>query len=1043
MVASLEAPGKTDYTRAPPLIQPVRLRFNHPAKPIDAGDDAKGFVLAPQLSGRWKWLDETTVEFMPATDWPIGASYDVRMDGEACCARMRPFGIVDLAFKVEAFSVSVTASQFYQDPTDPRIKRALFDLAFSHPVDPGSLESRLALSVRNAKNEPMDPPAVSVSYAPNRLTARVQSAPLTLPGEGGLALLAVSEGVKSLLGGEAFATKLELSLALPARNSLQVQSLEPTVVDNASGTPEQVLLIGFNQEVDERELMGKLRLRLLPEREPDPAAEEGSFDPSWYIGAITEKALKDAEELTLDLIPGEREVASMHSFRISLDPGRQILVEVKPGLSSFGQFVMPLKYQDVATAPDFPKLLRFVGEGGLLSLRGERRVSLALRNVPLAQMTVARVRPEELHHLVRFNEGEMVKPSLRGLGRDDLTERFSEIVESPTGKKRSAIHYAGVDLGRYWEAGAKGVFLLSVREISAEDRAAGAEEYSDPFDQYAYYDDEGSQLDRRLVVLSDLGVISKRQKNGERRVFVQNLKGGAPTASAMVSVIGRNGARVLQAVTDAAGVAILPDLSQFQREREPVLLLVEAGDDASFLPLNDYQRQLDFSRFDIGGESTPVDRAELRAHLFSDRGLYRPGETLHVGAIVRREDWQPLPTGAPLELQLSDPKGQVLSTRALALEASGFHEFSYDLAGHAPTGTYTVALLHWLDAKRTQSRFLGSTTLRVKEFQPDRMKVKSAFSPIRQALWLKPEALRIEVGVEHLFGGAAVGRRVATKLRLRPAERLLPGFEDYVFAATDPGFEVQEYTLDEQSTDEQGAVVLDTGLAGIETPHYQLDVMLEAFELEGGRSVSSDLATRISQADWLVGLKADDQNLALARGADRALHWIAIDAQGKPVDAPDLRFEIIEQRYVSILTRGDDGLYRYESRLKELPVVTKALAFNQGKASLPLPTNEPGDFRLRLFDGNQTQLAQVSFSVAGTGNATRALERNAELKLKLLNAEPEAGEELSLSIEAPYTGSGLITIERERVLAHVWFTTDNTVRCRRSGCLRIWRVRLM
>ena len=46
--------------------------------------------------------------------------------------------------------------------------------------------------------------------------------------------------------------------------------------------------------------------------------------------------------------------------------------------------------------------------------------------------------------------------------------------------------------------------------------------------------------------------------------------------------------------------------------------------------------------------------------------------------------------------------------------------------------------------------------------------------------------------------------------------------------------------------------------------------------------------------------------------------------------------------------------------------------------------------------------------------------------MKLSKKDFSAGEEIELSIQAPYVGSGLITIERDRVYAHAWFTSKTT-----------------
>gem|GEM_PF-3492603 len=71
-------------------------------------------------------------------------------------------------------------------------------------------------------------------------------------------------------------------------------------------------------------------------------------------------------------------------------------------------------------------------------------------------------------------------------------------------------------------------------------------------------------------------------------------------------------------------------------------------------------------------------------------------------------------------------------------------------------------------------------------------------------------------------------------------------------------------------------------------------------------------------------------------------------------------------------------------------------------------------------------LARVDYSVAGSGNVSRSLDRNAELQLSLNKKDYNPGEEIEISIRAPYVGAGLITIERDHVFAHKWFRSTGT-----------------
>jgi alpha-2-macroglobulin len=67
---------------------------------------------------------------------------------------------------------------------------------------------------------------------------------------------------------------------------------------------------------------------------------------------------------------------------------------------------------------------------------------------------------------------------------------------------------------------------------------------------------------------------------------------------------------------------------------------------------------------------------------------------------------------------------------------------------------------------------------------------------------------------------------------------------------------------------------------------------------------------------------------------------------------------------------------------------------------------------------------RIEYSVAGAGNVARSLERNAELQLTLNKKDYAPGEDIEISVRAPYTGAGLITIERDHVYAHQWFKAN-------------------
>ena len=128
---------------------------------------------------------------------------------------------------------------------------------------------------------------------------------------------------------------------------------------------------------------------------------------------------------------------------------------------------------------------------------------------------------------------------------------------------------------------------------------------------------------------------------------------------------------------------------ELRREREPLLIIVQKDADFSFMPFNTGRRDLDLSRFDTGGVENAKSAQQLSTYLFSDRGIYRPGETTHLGAITRTADWKASLDGLPLDLEITDPRGTIVSRSQLTRVGGLLRRSQLTPAPPpAPTGTY-------------------------------------------------------------------------------------------------------------------------------------------------------------------------------------------------------------------------------------------------------------------------------------------------------------------------------------------------------------------
>ncbi|HEU4532042.1 MAG TPA: MG2 domain-containing protein, partial [Steroidobacteraceae bacterium] len=1032
---SVTAPQRTCYECVPPgRPHPLLVHFASSVAPLEAvgkNVEARDLIgMTPVTAGRWTWDDDRTLRFQPDEDWPIGATYEVTLARTGLVARHILLERHEFEFRSPAFEARVSDTQFHQDPVLARSKKAVVTLSFTHPVDARELEKRIELTMFDRVNASIEKElgktAFTVVYDAPRLNAHIHSSELQMPGKAGRLQVVVGKGVRAQRGGNATQDPLRTSVNVPGLYSLRVSQLSAMVVRDEREEPDQVLVLAFNHSVKENDLSSRIQAWRLPVHHPDADLQRayGQRQFPWNEQTLRREVLEASPKVALEYIPGEGEHSETHSFRHTEAPGTRLYVRVANGLKSFGGYVLADSDERFLVVPEYPKELRIVHQGSLLSATGTRSVTVMGRDVPGIRVEVGRLLPSEIHHFVSQTDGSFSRPSFQNwkFGVDDVSERFTKLLRVPQLPPGKA-HYESIALSPFLSSdpqGRRGIFLLQVQPWDPEEADSPNAGQGDNWNR----SHDSGVGDSRLVVVTDLGLLAKRSLDGSQDVFVQSLATGEPVAGANVQILGRNGLEVLAGVTDAQGHVRFADLSSFKREHEPVLYLARHGADMSFLPIEQRDRGLDLSRFEVGGVSNRVDPATLSAYLFSDRGLYRPGEEVRIGALVRSQDWTAMPEGVPLRIDVVDPRGISVRSEGFALGARGFGEFRLKTQPAWPAGVYTVSLSIVRPTHGTA--LLGSVEVQVREFLPDRLRMATRFSAHSSEGWVAPDDLQARVDLENLFGTPAQNRRVTARMTLSPAFPAFRAFPDHVF--TDPQAAREGFTeeLKEQTTDRDGEAVFDLNLQRFARATYRVHLMTEGFEADGGRGVTSEAAQLVSSMPWLVGWKGDGSLDYVSRGAERAVELIAIDPRAQRTAVADLVLVRLETRYVSALLRQNNGTYQYESRRKDIVLEQESLAIAAEGVRLKLATSQPGSFAYEVRDGAGQKLARIEYLVAGAANLSRTLEKNAELQIALAGKDYAPGDEIEMQIQAPYVGAGLITIERDRVYAWRWFRTTTT-----------------
>lgn len=981
---------------------------------------SNGIEMSPTIPGQWTWNSDSQLVFIPSEDWPAGQKYSIHFTQNFFAPNTKMEGY-DFSFVTNPFEAKITEFKFYQDPLHSEVRNAVASIQFNFPVNTESLEKNTSLMFQALKKGKLDlnaePVKFSYTYDEHKRVAYLHSENIKIREVARYLVLTLDKEISSSTDSTELKQNKMSNLLIPdASNFLKVLSASASIVRNDKDRPEQVLTVETSLGVNETDFNKSVHVYLLPQDYPATSVESAKQNYQWQNpGEVTSNILSLATPLTKEAIATEQNYSALHSFKFATQTPRYIYIKVDKGMKGFGDFTLSTAYATVIAVPEFPKEISFLHKGSLLALSGEKKLSVLIRGVPAVKFDFARVLPSNINQLVTQTRGDFNNPYFLHptFNQQNISQIFSDIQQFDT-LDLTKQQYTALDLSKYLTAdantsGPQGLFLLQATGWDVINKT--------PLDVKA----------SRLILITDLGLLVKDNNDGSHDVFIDSITQGTPVANATVTVLGKNGLAILSRVSDAQGRVNFPPLSDFVEDREPTVYIASINNDVSFIPFNNYNRQLNFSKFDIGGIYTNNQEIHsLSAYLFSDRGIYRPGDTVHIGMIIKQAYAQPQPAGLPLQATIVDSRGTTLKDQKITMNETGYMELDFTTNSNSPTGQYMINL--FLVKDNHPQNLLGSTTVRISEFQPDRMRITSRLSPTPSEGWSSPTGLKAQVGLWNLYGAPAANRKISAKILLTPQQIKLEHYPDYIFAdpLLDPKKPPKVFTetLTDVKTNDKGQAEFDLNLNRFEKATYQLTFFAEGFEADGGRSVTSQSKALISPLPYFIGYKPDGDLSFIKQNSVRNISYVAVNPQLTKEEIKDLKIQLVSLHPVTTLVKKADGTYQYQSIIQSTVMSTKPFSIVETGPDYPLPTQQIGDFSLSILDKENTVLSQLKYSIVGASQ--QPLARNAELAIKLNKAEYKANEDIELQITAPYTGSGLITIERDKVYATQWFKTDTS-----------------
>ncbi len=958
-----------------------------------------GIKMVPSIAGQWHWDTDNRIVFEPKEDWPAGQQYSINLDPSIFVPEAK-FEGYRYQFKTPEFAGELFDVSFYQDPTQKNIRRVISRFRFTHSVDEESFKKHLLLTMRPS-NSTADINAneyeYTIKFDKHKREAYVHSEAISLPEKENYFHVALAEGVKTLQGGAETNVSLAGKVIIPDVYSfLKVDQSNFQIVRNQEGEPEQIISLILTDDIQVNKIKNKIKAYLLPKY--------------YNVRQVTKAILAKAKPVKFEIVPNEKEFSKVYSLRTDLPESKYIYLSVEQGLTSVNDFKLSSRFDTILNVPSYPREAELISEGAMLSLSGDKTLGFKARGVDNLKISISKLLDNSLNHLISQTSGDLNQPSFNYeyyFSKENITSTQDKILPLQKIHPKKS-NFASLNIKEYLKGKGLGIFFVEVMGWDLEKNI------------------QTSDIDRRLIIVTDLGVIVKHSPQGEQHVFVQSIVSGQPISRANVSLLGKNGLPVYRGITDSSGHLVFASAKSFEGENKPTVYTVTHGKDMAFIPFDRYTRQIEYSKFDVGGsyQTTNTDNT-LTAYLFSDRGIYRPGDIVHIGAVVKQKNFH-VSEGAPIAIQITNPRRSSILYKKVTLPEKGFLEFDLKTELQFETGNYQASI-YLLDQKGRHKYQIGYTDFKVEEFQPDTLKITTQLEAGIKVGWITLNDIKAKINLTNLFGSPAQNRKINASIQLTPTAFTFGRYKEFRF--TDPtkvddlGRSVITETFPTQKTDADGKATFDISLNKYDQGTYSLQFRAEGFEPGGGRSVTAKSMALVSPLSEIIGFKADGSLSFLKRDQERNIHFIAIDSNLEKISLEGLTLKYIYKKPVSSLIQQYDGTFKYQTVIKNKVVSEIDFSIGGKGKDYMLATDKPGTYELQLNNDNGQVLSSLTYNVVAEGNLSGGMEKNAELTLKLDKSDYKVGETIQMNISAPYLGSGLITIESDKLYTHKWFTT--------------------
>jgi alpha-2-macroglobulin len=532
-----------------------------------------------------------------------------------------------------------------------------------------------------------------------------------------------------------------------------------------------------------------------------------------------------------------------------------------------------------------------------------------------------------------------------------------------------------------------------------------------------------------VVQVTELGITSKFSPDNTL-IWVTCLKDATPVEGAEVNIRGNENKILWTGKTNASGIVEAPGWGELgitgaDEWRPPRVWAIARKDNDVAFTNSDWGTGIWPWRFGINYDWSPKFEP-VRGCVFTDRGIYRAGETVAVKGIfriIKKGEWK-IPVQHSASIVVTDSRNAEVYKDTILLSEFGSLDFSLKLKSTSATGYYFMNIL--VEKEKHGKKdwvFAASNNFRVEAFKPTQFEVTAK---LLDKNYTVGDTVKGLVAGKYLFGGAMKFQPITWRLRTSDAYFSPPNHEGFFFGKLgwDEDYEsprTKKIVEKSDTLDKNGSLNITHILNSNEITETVL-LLFEADVTSPSRQViSGKTSVVVHGGNYYIGIKPSSTFIS----ADSVLKYLVVttDKDGKRLKDSKLEVKIFERQWHSIHRAGVGGAYEWESEKVDVAVDSSEISINDTSGVTRTYIPKKAGFYLIRCEGNNNLgskiISEAYFYVSGSGYVPWSRSDDDRIELVSNKKSYKPSEVASVIVKSPYEKTtALISLEREGVVKH-------------------------